>query len=288
MSTPTPTTATSPAEPRLRILQGLRGQKPAEIMAGVTLAALAIARNLGYAEVAGLAPVVGLYAAVLAMAVYALFSSSRLLVSGPDAAIAALRAGARSITPERSAARLHLRGVVWLNCGMAELRDTRRATAATRFEMVGHRQTGSVAAHQVLPRSVVDITLDASTFGVCRLTIERQILDRIERAGNDETYRAVVVADRMTCSACATAARVDSLTPPTSNTLAAPMSASRRVRSNCSWSRASTPISRSVLPPACRAFTYRRSTFRKVLPISPWPRRLRISTALRAPSVDGR
>src|SRR4051794_37412942 len=90
----TSTKASPPAEPRLKPFQGLRGltraDLPAEIIAGVTLAALAIPLNIGYAEVAGLPPVTGLYAAVLPMAAYALFSSSRQLVGGPDAAITAV------------------------------------------------------------------------------------------------------------------------------------------------------------------------------------------------------
>ena len=52
----------------MRFLQRLRGLKSvdvvAEIIAGATLAALAITLNIGYAEVAPLPPVAGLYAAV--------------------------------------------------------------------------------------------------------------------------------------------------------------------------------------------------------------------------------
>ncbi|MFI6324999.1 SulP family inorganic anion transporter [Nonomuraea sp. NPDC050556] len=73
---------------------GLRGVRPAdlpkEITAGVTLAALAIPLNIGYAQIAGLPPVVGLYTAIVPMLVFALFCSSRQLVASPDAPIAAL------------------------------------------------------------------------------------------------------------------------------------------------------------------------------------------------------
>ncbi|MEU9021513.1 SulP family inorganic anion transporter [Actinomadura sp. NPDC048394] len=61
-----------------------------EILAGVTLAALAIPLNIGYAQIAGLPPVVGLYAAIVPLLVFALLSSSRQLVASPDAPIAAL------------------------------------------------------------------------------------------------------------------------------------------------------------------------------------------------------
>jgi high affinity sulfate transporter 1 len=76
-------------------LTALRGTKdfPKEIIAGVTLAALMIPLNIGYAQVAGLPPVVGLYAAIVPMVLFAIFSTSRNLVAGGDAAITALMAG---------------------------------------------------------------------------------------------------------------------------------------------------------------------------------------------------
>ncbi|MBV9355634.1 MAG: SulP family inorganic anion transporter, partial [Chloroflexi bacterium] len=87
--------ASAPAAPAPPLLfRGLRGissaDLPREVLAGVTLAALAIPLNIGYAQVANLPPVTGLYAAILPMAVFAVFASSRQLVAGPDAPIAAL------------------------------------------------------------------------------------------------------------------------------------------------------------------------------------------------------
>ena len=63
---------------------------PREISAGITLAALIIPLNIGYAQVAGLPPVVGLYAGIIPLTVFALFTSSRHVVTSPDASIAAL------------------------------------------------------------------------------------------------------------------------------------------------------------------------------------------------------
>ena len=75
---------------------GLRGIKwanlPREISAGITLAALIIPLNIGFAQVAGLPPVAGLFAAIIPLAVFALFTSSRHVVGSPDASIAALMA----------------------------------------------------------------------------------------------------------------------------------------------------------------------------------------------------
>jgi SulP family sulfate permease len=61
-----------------------------DVAAGVTVGALTIPSALGYAEVAGLPPVYGLYAAMVPMVVFALVGSSRHLVLGPDGAFAAL------------------------------------------------------------------------------------------------------------------------------------------------------------------------------------------------------
>ena len=73
---------------------GLRGitlaDVPREVTAGITLAALMIPLNIGYAQVAGLPPVAGLYAAIIPLAVFALLTSSRHLVTSPDASMAGL------------------------------------------------------------------------------------------------------------------------------------------------------------------------------------------------------
>jgi high affinity sulfate transporter 1 len=59
-------------------------------MAGVTLLAIAIPLNIGYAQIAGLPPTAGLYALIVPTVAYALVVSSRQLVASPDAAAAAL------------------------------------------------------------------------------------------------------------------------------------------------------------------------------------------------------
>jgi len=61
-----------------------------EILAGITLIAIAVPLNIGYAQIAGLPPTAGLYALVVPTAVYALVVSSRQVVASPDAAAAAL------------------------------------------------------------------------------------------------------------------------------------------------------------------------------------------------------
>jgi sulfate permease, SulP family len=61
-----------------------------EALAGVTLLAIAVPLNIGYAQIAGLPATAGLYALILPSVVYALVVSSRQLVASPDAAAAAL------------------------------------------------------------------------------------------------------------------------------------------------------------------------------------------------------
>ncbi|MGN6220828.1 MAG: SulP family inorganic anion transporter [Microbacterium sp.] len=61
-----------------------------ELLAGVTLIAIAIPLNIGYAQIAGLPATAGLYALIVPTLVYALVVSSRQLVLSPDAAAAAL------------------------------------------------------------------------------------------------------------------------------------------------------------------------------------------------------
>ena len=90
------TTASSGRGPRLPVsfLQGLRpvgkGRVPAEALAGITLAALAIPEVMGYTKIAGMPVVTGLYTILLPLAIFAVLGSSRHLVVGADSATAAI------------------------------------------------------------------------------------------------------------------------------------------------------------------------------------------------------
>ena len=65
-----------------------------DLVAGLTVWAVLVPEALAYAAIAGVSPVVGLYAAPGALILYAAFGSSRHLVTGPMAATAALSAAA--------------------------------------------------------------------------------------------------------------------------------------------------------------------------------------------------
>lgn len=84
--------------PRITLMQGLlpleRKELPGEILAGLTLAALAIPEVMGYTKIAGTPLVTGLYTMLIPMLLFALFGSSRHLVVGADSATAAILAAA--------------------------------------------------------------------------------------------------------------------------------------------------------------------------------------------------
>ncbi|HET9667101.1 MAG TPA: SulP family inorganic anion transporter, partial [Desertimonas sp.] len=65
-----------------------------DLLAGLTVWAVLIPEALAYASIAGVSPVVGLYAAPPALILYAAFGSSRHLIVGPMSATAALSAAA--------------------------------------------------------------------------------------------------------------------------------------------------------------------------------------------------
>ena len=81
---------------RLPVLQGVlpisAAQLPAEIVAGITLAALAIPEVMGYTKISGTPVITGLYTILVPSALFAIFGSSRHLVVGADSATAAILA----------------------------------------------------------------------------------------------------------------------------------------------------------------------------------------------------
>ena len=94
------TAAASPPRPRrswpvFASLAGYdRGWLKGDVIAGLTVWAVLVPEALAYASIAGVSPVVGLYAAPPALVLYAAFGSSRHLVVGPMSATAALSAAA--------------------------------------------------------------------------------------------------------------------------------------------------------------------------------------------------
>jgi sulfate permease, SulP family len=61
-----------------------------DLIAGVTVAALALPSGMAYAQLAGLSPVAGLYALLLPVVAYVLLGSSRQLIVGPEGALSVM------------------------------------------------------------------------------------------------------------------------------------------------------------------------------------------------------
>jgi SulP family sulfate permease len=77
------------------MFQGLRGgtgRASANLIAGFTLAAIAIPEVMGYTRISCTPVITGLYTLLIPMALYALFGSSRHLVVAADSATAAILA----------------------------------------------------------------------------------------------------------------------------------------------------------------------------------------------------
>ena len=68
-----------------------------DLLAGLSVAAVALPVAFAYAQLAGFDPVVGLYASILPLVAYAIFGTSRQLIVNPDAAVCAMIAAA--VTP---------------------------------------------------------------------------------------------------------------------------------------------------------------------------------------------
>src|SRR5262245_51090639 len=65
-----------------------------DLVAGLTVAALALPSAMAYGELAGLSPINGLYTLLLPTIAYVVFGSSRRLVIGPEGASSTLVAAA--------------------------------------------------------------------------------------------------------------------------------------------------------------------------------------------------
>ena len=69
-----------------------RAWLPGDAVAGLTVAAYLVPQVMAYAAIAGLAPVVGLWATLPALLVYAVLGSSRQLSVGPESTTALMTA----------------------------------------------------------------------------------------------------------------------------------------------------------------------------------------------------
>ena len=83
-----------------------RGWLRGDLIAGVTVAALIVPKNLGYAGIAGIPLENGLYAAAAGAILYAIFGTCRQISVGPSSGLAAVAASAVVATGHRRPAQV--------------------------------------------------------------------------------------------------------------------------------------------------------------------------------------
>lgn len=77
--------------PGLQLLREYQiGWLPKDLVAGLVLTAMLVPVGIAYAEASGVPGIYGLYATIVPLLAYALFGPSRILVLGPDSALAAI------------------------------------------------------------------------------------------------------------------------------------------------------------------------------------------------------
>jgi high affinity sulfate transporter 1 len=100
-----------------------------DVVAGLSVAAVALPVGIAYADLAGVPAIIGVYSAIFPLLAYALFGSSRQLIIGPDAATCLLVAASLAPLAEGDAQRYLallpaltlLTGVLYLVAGALQL-----------------------------------------------------------------------------------------------------------------------------------------------------------------------
>jgi high affinity sulfate transporter 1 len=111
------------------LLHYQRGWLSSDLAAGLSVAAIALPVGIAYSSLAGVPPVVGIYSAIFPLLAYALFGSSKQLMTGPDAAtcimVAASLAPMAGGDPQQYMAMLVIltlmSGVLYVIAGMGRL-----------------------------------------------------------------------------------------------------------------------------------------------------------------------
>lgn len=169
-----------------------------DLVAGVTVAALALPSAMAYAEVAGLSPVNGLYALLLPTVAYVLLGSSRQLIVGPEGSISTLvavavlpLAAAASSVPRLPAALV----VVVVAIGLSWALDLETHGVAVVGVSVTHADSTGLEALEQLTK---DLRNDGITLVVARLRTRMEesfaLAGVTETIGRDRFYPTVRAA----------------------------------------------------------------------------------------------
>ena len=130
--------------PGLRLARMYRSEwLRSDLVAGLTVAAVALPIGIAYSQLAGFPQVVGIYSCILPAVAYALFGSSRQLIVNPDSAacaivaatLAPLAAGDASRYADLSIALTFLTGLLCISWGGAGV--SRGARAPRRRRKIG-------------------------------------------------------------------------------------------------------------------------------------------------------
>ena len=112
-----------PTDPRLKtIATYTSGTLTGDVLAGISVAIVIIPQSLAYAQIAGLPPHIGLFAAALPLVVASFFVSSPYLQTGPVALTSLLHLGAlKSLEPEGTAEYIQLAAMLAIVVGGTRL-----------------------------------------------------------------------------------------------------------------------------------------------------------------------
>src|SRR5438552_11081999 len=116
------------------LLKYQRLDLPWDLVAGLSVAAVALPVGVAYAQLAGFNPAVGLYSSILPLVAYAIFGTSRQLIIGPDAstcalvaaAVAPLASGDQQLYESLSVTLALLAGVLCIGASFLKLRSEER------------------------------------------------------------------------------------------------------------------------------------------------------------------
>ena len=159
------------------------------MITGVVLAALLVPQGMGYAAVAGLPPVTGLYATLVPLLVYFLLGPSRILVLGPDSAVCPLVAAAIiPLAAHDASERIALAGLLAIGVGAIML-----AGGLARFGFVTELLSIPVRLGYLMGIAVTVIVAQLPKlfgFSVESESLIRGFADFVSRAGRDRRDRA--------------------------------------------------------------------------------------------------
>ena len=124
-----------------------------ELVAGVTLLAIAVPLNIGYAQIAGMPPTAGLYALIVPGIVYALVASTRQVVASPDAAASALVASSQGgLAVAGSGDFITLAFAQAILCGVFRARCRCGPSPSFRYEYQSRSTFGPTRSSEPTPR----------------------------------------------------------------------------------------------------------------------------------------